>query len=138
VYEVERADGIASEAAVLVGVGFSALVAELVPALEANMDGMGTAVAVLRAMGSDDFNADIDDQQLQSWLEEVADKHGKLVEIVQFAPVPQSSSPGLTMLNLDGKFVNGRTNITLLLRIEGWKPKLDDIQVDGSSPRDHD
>ncbi len=125
-------------AAMLVGLGFAALVAELAPALEADLDGMGRAVAALRAMGSDDFNSDVNDQELQSWLEEVGGKHGKLVEIVQFTPVPQTTSPGLTMLNLDAKFVNGRTNITLLLRIDGWKPKLDDIQVDGSSPRDQD
>jgi hypothetical protein len=118
------------------GVGIATLLTQLPSALNADQGGIDTAVTALRAIATDDFNTAVGDAELKAWLVAIADKHGRLVEVVPSNQVQPSPGSDRFMVNLDGKFVNGRSNVAVILRMEGWRIKLDDIQVDGSSPRD--
>lgn len=113
-----------------------ALVAQLPTVLDGRAAGVETAVSTLREAATDGFKDAVSDEALRLWLAQVAAKHGRLVEVPTASPVQPPSTPGRQRLNLEGKFVNGRTNITITFALQGWQFKLDDIEIDGASPRD--
>lgn len=120
----------------LMGISFGTLAARLPEVFEADSSTMDAAVLALREIGSEDFNATVSTETVRSWLEQVAVKHGKLVEVVKLTPPgPTTSSDGKTF-SVEAKFVNGPANITISFGLENYRIKLHDIEVDGVSPRD--
>lgn len=113
-----------------------AFVAQLPSVLDATPSEMGAAVSAVRRVASGDFNDSVSDETLEEWLKQVAAKHGRLAEIPTRSRVQPPPKPGKIALNLEGKFVNGRTNITVTFNIKGLELRLDDIEIDGVSPRD--
>jgi len=121
---------------VLLGISAGVLAARLPTVFEANSSQMDAAVFALREIGSDDFNATVSTEAIRSWLEQVAVKHGKLVEVGKPTPSGPTTSSDAKAFSFEGKFVNGRANITIAFGLEDYRIKLHDMQVDGVSPRD--
>lgn len=109
---------------------------------------MGTRVAsvsegadALRDVSSDGFRAEVNAEAIEAWLTKVWGTHGRLT-----GSEPDKTNPGGTMpggnpfLGLEGKFVNGPANITVVFDAGSvWStPEIVDIEVDGVSPRDSD
>lgn len=121
----------------ILGVRGKAVVDQLPTVLAADSSATAEAVSALRALASDDFNAEVDNEALEEWLQEVGAKHGRLVEVLQISPVqPKTSPSGAKALNLDGKFINGPAGIAITFKRVGWNVKIDNIAVDGVSSRD--
>ncbi len=113
------------------------VVDQLPTVLAADSSATAEAVSALRAITSQDFNADVTAEALQAWLKEVGAKHGRLVEVPKLSPVQtKTSSSGEKATNFDGKFVSGPASITITFKREGWNVKIDDLTVDGVSPHD--
>ena len=121
---------------VLLGISAGALAARLPTIFEANSSQMDAAVFALREIGSDDFNATVNTEAIRSWLEQVAVKHGKLVEVGKPTPSEPTTSSDAKAFSFEGKFVNGRANITIAFGLKNYQVRIHDIQVDGVSPRD--
>jgi len=130
---------------VAMGFGFlmatqaAVLTAQLPTAFRADAAGMSESVEALRGLCSDDFNESVNAVQLEGWLVQVAEDHGRLVEILS---PPMGGSPpgpgGESILDLPVKFVNGRANVRITIsrqEISKFRIAIDDIEVDGSSPR---
>jgi hypothetical protein len=94
--------------------------------------------SILRQLCSESFNQEVDAEALEAWLTAVKDKQGKLVEVKGLSPVQPSRSSGKRAINLEGKFVNGPANITITFAARGFDVKIDDIEIDGISPRGRD
>ena len=95
-----------------------------------------SAAVVLRGLCSDEFNAAVSDDGLQEWIDEVRSTHGKLVDLnlSTSRPRPVPGEPG--SLVLDAKFVNGPAALKIRMAQESMtRQKIDDIEIDGSSPR---
>ena len=114
------------------------ILAEIPTLLSGDAEASKNAVFLLREAASDDFNASVSDEQLQAWLQQVAAKHGRLVTIGSPRPVPGSAGSNEIGLDVEGKFVNGRTSILIRLRKQGWRYAIEDLAVDGVSPRGPD
>lgn len=113
------------------------VVDQLPTVLTADSTATAEAVSALRAITSQDFNADVTAEALQDWLKEVGARHGRLVEVPTLSPVqPTAPASGAKAMNFDGKFVSGPASITLTFKREGWNVKIDDLAVDGVSPHD--
>ena len=112
-----------------------AFVAELPAILDGNTSGIAVSASKLRPFCSDDFNAAVNAERLQTWLEQVAVKHGRLVETTKSPPVGSPGSAGRAKLSFEGKFVNGPANITITFGKQLLHGKLEDVEVDGLSPR---
>lgn len=106
--------------------------------LSADVETSKDAVFLLREVASDDFNASVNDEKLQAWLQQVATKHGRLVTIGGPSPVPSSAGSDGVGFDIEGKFINGRTSILIRLSKQGWRYAIEDIAVDGVSPRGPD
>ncbi|UCC32430.1 MAG: hypothetical protein JSU86_09140 [Phycisphaerales bacterium] len=120
----------------LLAISAGALAERLPEVFEADSSTMDAAVDALREIGSDDFNATVSTEMVRGWLEQVAVKHGKLVEVIGPAPPGTTTSSDGKTFSVEAKFVNGRANITISFGLEDYRIKLHDIQVDGVSPRD--
>ncbi len=96
----------------------------------------GEAADLLVSLMADKRRDQVSAERAVAWLSQVAEKHGTLVE----AAMDQTQQSGRKrgggiLINLDGKFVNGHTNITVIIDPETFwgTPKLLDISVDGMS-----
>jgi hypothetical protein len=131
--------------AVVVTIGFMAFgtiamfMSKNLPALlSADLEEPGDVVSLLREVTSADFNASVGDDELQAWLQDIAAKHGRLVTLGRPTAIPPTAESGVMGFDIEGKFVNGRTSILISLSKEGWRYAIDDIAVDGVSPRGPD
>lgn len=91
------------------------------------------ALAQFRLSCSEEFNEVVSKDGLGAWFDQVQAKHGTLVEFG--APVP-SDKP--MVFQLEAKFSGGVAKIEMFCVLEGRHMPLDDIQIDGSSPRQRD
>lgn len=131
----------AISAFIIIGIVFFARGAEFIkkiePVFSASAGSMHEAATALHDLGSTSFQEAVDADRLEVWLREIGKKHGKLttVKLDQTNPVAKNPS-GEAVLNIDGKFVNGPATIRLTFTKENiWTPRIDDIEVSGSSPR---
>jgi hypothetical protein len=99
-----------------------------------------SGIAALRRLTTDDFDSEVSDEDFRAWLAGVGEKHGKLIEIsLDTAPPTSTRRDGQAVLSFPGKFVNGNANITIVFSQEGFRDvRIDDIEVDGLSPRGPD
>lgn len=119
------------------GVRGKTAVDQLPTVLAADSSATVEAVSALRAIASDEFNAEVNDEALEEWLQDVGAKHGRLVEVLKASRVqPKESPTGARTVNFDGKFVNGPAGIAVTFKRSGWDVKIDDLAVDGVSSRD--
>jgi hypothetical protein len=112
---------------------------ELPPILGPEAGSPAQAADALLALAADEFLAEVDAQQAQTWVEGVSAKHGKLVSILPSQTDPGGTTPDAKpFLSFDAKFVNGPANVKLTFDPDTvWTdPKLVDIEVDGTSPRE--
>ena len=116
--------------------GAIGVIVSLLPMLlSTDAEASKNAVSLLREVASDDFNASVSDEQLQAWLLQVAAKHGRLVKIGRPSPAPRSAGSDGVGFGIEGKFINGRTSILITLSKQGWRYAIEDMAVDGVSPR---
>ena len=109
-----------------------------VKAALSSADAASAAVA-LRGLCSDDFNATVSDDDLRRWVEEVRAKHGKLVNLGLSTSRPRPVPGEPRSLVLEAKFVNGPAALKIKLAREDLTHQtIDDIEIDGSSPRNAD
>lgn len=89
------------------------------------------------AHATPDFQNKISRERLAEWLAEMGRKHGKLVELDRkMIPGTLTSSGSNAVLNYPGKFVNGQGLVQFHFEQRSLtKPLLDDVEIDGSSPR---
>lgn len=106
---------------------------------EAGGDPAKTAAA-LQAIVTDDFKGAVPEAKLVEWCAKIRGKHGNPTAIELSKATPASGGPGGALrFHLDAKFVNGPASMTLVLKKEKDRMlKIDDIDIDGSSPRDKD
>jgi hypothetical protein len=98
---------------------------------------MHEAASALHDLGSKSFQDAVDADRLEAWLREIGKQHGKLTAVKPDQTNPIAESPsGEAVLNIDGKFVNGPATIRLTFTKGNiWTPRIEDIEVSGSSPR---
>ncbi len=121
----------------ILGVRGKTAVDQLPTVLAADSSDTVEAVSAFRAIASDDFNAEVNDEALTEWLQEVGAKHGRLVKVLKASSVqPKTSPSGAKALNFDGEFVNGPAGIAVTFVLADWNVRIDDLAVDGVSSRD--
>ncbi len=90
-----------------------------------------------RKFCSADFNTLVSNEHIRSWVSTISDKQGKFVELDIKSQEVVPGAAGDFSISVKSKFVNGSTRITVKFVPESvWDIKLDDIIIDGSSPRD--
>lgn len=112
---------------------------QIEPAFSASSADVTTSANDLYAMGSPDFQSEVTPERIETWLAEVKMKHGTLgtfekqTDMGAIAPDPSS---GAFVLNLRGKFTNGPALVRVRFSPKSLlTPRIDDIDVDGISPR---
>ena len=97
------------------------------------------AADLLLSLTTDQLRAEVGPEKAQAWLAQVAEKHGKLVEVEPSRDGGQTPD-GNPFLSFGGKFVNGRANINIVFDAASvWTGALiADIEVDGVSLRESD
>jgi len=106
-------------------------------ALGADSAAVVDSANALREIGSAAFNNEVSTEALQAWITQINTKHGKLTAITKEPQELLSPTPeGAWCLNFNGKFVNGLAPIRLIFKAEEFfSLRIDDIEIDGSSPR---
>lgn len=108
-------------------------VRQLPTLLDGDSSTRSATVSALRTICSEDFNQQIDDDVLASWLGEVVGKHGKLVQIDRMTSSDYFGNR--VAWNIPGRFVNGKANIKITFVLYAYELSVDDIDVAGLSPR---
>lgn len=91
------------------------------------------ALTVFREVCSGGFNEAVSEEAMRVWLKDIREAHGTLAEI---QPASTGGPGGGIRLTWEGRFVNGPAPIELTLVVEKqWQIRLDDIAIDGLSPR---
>lgn len=105
--------------------------------LAASGDEASKKIDDLFSHATPDFQDKVSRERFSEWLAEVNRKHGKLVEMDRkMVPGTLTSAGTNAVLNFPGKFVNGSALLQLHFeQLSLTKPLLDDVEVDGSSPR---
>jgi hypothetical protein len=93
------------------------------------------AVRALREVCTEDFAEAADEAAFTAWLEQVGEKHGRFVGLEQASQPQVKKGADRVAFDVTAKFVNGSANVHVAILIEGTSFKLDDLQVDGLSPR---
>jgi methionine-rich copper-binding protein CopC len=106
-------------------------------ALGSDSAAVADSANALREIGSAAFNDKVSMVALQTWITQINTKHGKLTSTSRDSQQFMSTMPdGVVHLNFNGKFVNGPASIRLIFKAEQlWSMRIDDIEIDGSSPR---
>jgi|CXWL01.1.fsa_nt_gi hypothetical protein len=111
---------------------------KVVPVLSASSDKSADGAEAILALGSVSFREKVDQSRLEQWLREVHHKHGNLAKLERDPdtnPITANSA-GNAVLNLRGKFTNGPALMRFTFSNESLlDPRIDDIDVDGLSPR---
>jgi len=112
------------------------------PVFDATSAGRPAAIAEFRKFTSKAFDDAVSDERFIAWIDQVVKKHGKLTEVLtgsgQGGPQPKwgSYGKGRTGFSLPAKFVNGPATIEVIfVQEDNWNAKLDEIRIDGTSPR---
>lgn len=87
-------------------------------------------------MASQRFQVAVSPEMLTGWLNDVFARHGQLQSGTSAQKKAFGAERGATVYRLNGQFVNGTVPIEVVVGFDkGIQPKVDDIRVDGSSPR---
>jgi hypothetical protein len=128
--------------AIFAGVRMMARATDHLPAIiGGEVTNRADAADLLLSLATEQLRADVGPEKAQAWLAQIAEKHGKLVEVEHDRQTAGGSTPeGNPFLNLNGKFVNGRANIKIVFDAASvWTGALiADIEVDGVSIRESD
>jgi len=89
------------------------------------------------AHSSASFRQTVSSDQLAAWLDEVQRKHGNLVSLDRNITMNSMTRDAeYATFHYPGKFVNGPALVELRFEVRSLtQPLVDDIEVDGSSPR---
>jgi hypothetical protein len=83
------------------------------------------------------FQAAVKPEELAGWLSEVLAQHGQLQSATANPKQMFGGERGATVYRMSGQFVNGTVPIEMVVGFEETtKPRIDDVRVAGSSPRD--
>jgi hypothetical protein len=111
---------------------------KLVPILSASSDRSADGAAAILALGSESFRTNVGREQLEQWLRDVNRKHGNLTKLerdLDTNPITANSA-GHAVLSMRGKFTNGPALMRITFSSDTLlHPSIDDIEVDGLSPR---
>ncbi len=113
-------------------------VQKLEPVLTSTSGAVPQSAATLMELGSADFQQAVPVAKLEDWLRNVGQTHGNMTG---FQPDPTTpfakNQAGELVLSFQGKFVNGPATIRLTFSNQDmWSPRISDIEIGGSSPRD--
>jgi len=96
-------------------------------------------MAVFRAACTDEFRADVSEQQLAEWFSKMRAEHGALVELKKGAPPERVPGTNKAKVHTTGKFINGEQDIVITLQTSSMgRVAIDDFEIAGSSPRSPD
>ena len=117
-----------------IGFGMMNVITTLPEAFPATADDTAAAAESFRGLASDDFNASVSSEQLEAWFGAVLEQHGRLTAVV---PAPTgNAAAGQFVMDTDAKFINGTTRLRVWFTMGAdLEFVIDDIEVDGSSPR---
>jgi uncharacterized membrane protein len=107
--------------------------------LKASSEDVAVQAAEWRTeVGSARFQANVTPEQMTGWLRAVLAEHGQLQSASMSPQGAFQSERNATKYRVIGQFVNGSSPIEMIMGYENnsLKPRVDDIRVDGSSPRD--
>lgn len=101
-------------------------------------DSSAQGASALLELASKEFNFNVPQSQVEAWITQVWEKHGKFVSVKPDKTAPPGGNPdGTWFLNYDAKFVNGNVAMKITFITESiTEQKLYDIEVDGVSVRD--
>ena len=88
------------------------------------------AISTFRTCCSPGFNAEVQNEPLLDWFNKVQAAHGTLVQMSP--PKPSNDS---FAFHFDAEFVRGKAQVDMFYVLDGRHLRLDDIEIDGSSPR---
>ncbi len=116
----------------------------VMPILQGDTDNFAAISNDLRVFTTDEFDSAVSDGVLNKWMQSVREKHGKLAGFQAEQQQTQQISQTKTSISFTGKFVKGPAVITIVILMDQQAIftdianalKLDDIKVDGFSPRD--
>lgn len=81
------------------------------------------------------FRLAVADDAFQAWAMGVAEKHGSLQGTKPAKQPIDSGKDGTSVFHVTGQFVNGPADIAITLGWPGLTPEIDDVAVDGVSPK---
>jgi len=116
----------------------SQLPGRLEPVFAFDASQVDEAAAGLHKLGSPKFKEEVSEANLKDWLKNIIETNGKLTRLTidqeSLAAAQQKDQFALIM---KARFVNGDKLIRVTIAPDQmWSLGLDDIEVDGSSPRD--
>lgn len=94
------------------------------------------AVVALREISSEHFKQSIDEETLKAWMIKVSTDHGKITGIDDSVLPTLVEDDDFLVIELLGKFINGPANLKITIFVNGIDFQLDDIAIDGLSPKD--
>lgn len=94
-------------------------------------------LAEFRKFCTADFNMQVSNEQMRAWVHKMVDEHGKFTDMDDSIDGAVPGADGQFSLSVKAKFVNGPAQVTLVLVQDPfWEINLNDVMIDGSSPRD--
>lgn len=128
--------GLAFWAFFIIAAAGASFIQSIPAVIKADATEMEQAIAIVREAATEDFNQAVSDGQVTAWITQLQEKHGKFITMEPPVPgTPASGSRG-GVVSIPIKFVNGKGIVQITFDWEGWRPALQDIQIDGVSPRD--
>lgn len=86
--------------------------------------------------GSKRFQANVTEEAMAGWLADVVAKHGQMQSTSVSRNDMFRQDRGAMVYRLNGQFVNDTAPVEMIIGFESnMQPRVDDIRVDGSSPR---
>lgn len=119
-------------------VGQSAIMLKQLPIfLSAEGEITDANLAEFRKICTADFNMNVSNEQMRAWVHKIVEEHGKFTEVNDNFEGATPGANGKFSVSVQAKFVNGPAQVTLVIVQDPfWEVNLDDIMIDGSSPRD--
>lgn len=94
------------------------------------------ALAKLRGVFTESFNAEVSAEKLAAWFESIRTEYGVLVELQangKLTPIPNTDR---WTYRMTGKFVSGTQSVEVIMRVvPPFAFQIDDVVVAGASPR---
>lgn len=93
------------------------------------------AVLALREISSEHFNQSVDEDTLKAWITKIVADHGKITDVDE-STFNMDIQGSFAYVDLMGKFVNGPATLKVTIFLNGLDLQLDDIAINGLSPKD--
>ncbi len=121
---------------VVMVVGMRSLGGEATAFMKAGAASVPTHAAELYDTCSKRFRVVVTQEEFTSWAKQVVARFGTLQNVDWSGTwyQPNKASGGAD-IRVTGQFVNGPRDITIAVGFDGFKPEIDDIAVDGQSPK---